>query len=78
MMIEVSMAIVQDPAVLSEKSLREQLRAELIAFEQIYGIDSETFYRQYEAGKLGDSMDFVEWSSTVEMLNSLKSRENSE
>jgi hypothetical protein len=72
------MAIVQDPAVLSEKSLREQLRAELIAFEQIYGIDSETFYRQYEAGKLGDSMDFVEWSSTVEMLNSLKSRENSE
>ena len=72
------MAIVQDPAVLSEKSLRERLRAELIAFEQIYGIDSETFYRQYEAGKLGDSMDFVEWSSTVEMLNSLKSRENSE
>jgi hypothetical protein len=72
------MAIVQDPAVLSEKSLREQLRAELIAFEQIYGIDSETFYRQYEAGKLGDSMDFVEWSSTVEMLNSIKSRENSE
>ncbi len=72
------MAIVQDPAVLSEKSLREQLRAELSAFEQIYGIDSETFYHRYEAGKLGDPMDFFEWSSTVEMLNSFKSRENSE
>jgi hypothetical protein len=26
------------------------------------------FYTRYENGEMGDSMDFVEWSSTIEML----------
>ncbi len=66
------MSIVQDSTVLRGKLLREQLRADLLAFEQMYGIDSDTFYRQYEEGKLGDAVDFVEWSSTVEMMNNIE------
>ena len=65
------MSIVQDPTVLRGTLLRDQLRADLAGFEQMYGIDSDTFYRQYEEGKLGDAVDFVEWSSTVEMLNNI-------
>ncbi len=66
------MPIVQDPNILRDNPLREQLRADLAGFEEIYGIDSATFYRQYEDGKLGDAVDFVEWSSTVEMLNRIE------
>ena len=50
------------------EQMQDQLHADLIGFEQVYGIDSDTFYRQYEEGKLGDAVDFVEWSSTVEMM----------
>lgn len=66
------MAIVQNPNILRGTLLREQLRADLAGFEEMYGMDSDTFYRQYEEGKLGDAVDFVEWSSTVEMMNNIK------
>ena len=66
------MSNVQNPSNSRDTALREQLRSDLIAFQQKYGIDSATFYLQYEDGKLGDAVDFVEWSSTVEMLNRIE------
>lgn len=66
------MSIVQNPNISPGKLLQDQLRADLNWFEQVYGIDSDTFYRQYEEGKLGDAVDFVEWSSTVEMMNNIQ------
>lgn len=66
------MSIVQNPTPLRGKTIREQLRADLTAFEQRYGMDSDIFYSQYENGKLGDAVDFMEWSSTVEMLNRIE------
>ena len=42
-----------------ERDLRE--------FEKLYGMDSATFYRRFEAGELGDAMDFFEWSGLYEL-----------
>lgn len=34
---------------------------DLRTFEERYHLDSATFFQQFEAGKLGDAMDFFEW-----------------
>ncbi|MBX3053823.1 MAG: hypothetical protein KF753_20255 [Caldilineaceae bacterium] len=52
--------------------MQEELNSELADFEQSYGIESEAFYRRYEAGEMGDATDFIEWSSTVEMVNNIE------
>ena len=38
-------------------------------FEEKYQISSKDFYRQFQAGDLGDSADFFEWNTYCEMLN---------
>jgi hypothetical protein len=47
-----------------------ELRGRLEAFEQQYQLVSDEFYRQYEAGLLGDSADFLEWSAFYDMWRS--------
>ena len=47
-----------------------ELQQRLRAFEQQYQLATEEFYRQYEAGQLGDSADFMEWSSFYDMWRS--------
>lgn len=47
-----------------------ELQQRLRAFEQQYQLKTEEFYRQYEAGQLGDSADFMEWSSFYDMWRS--------
>ena len=44
-----------------------ELDQRLAAFEQQYQLTSAAFYAQYEAGQLGDSADFMEWSSFCDM-----------
>jgi hypothetical protein len=39
--------------------------------EEKYRMNSEEFYRGYEAGTLNEHMDYVEWSATVDMLAAL-------
>lgn len=50
------------------RKLKNRLTAQLAEFEDHYELNSENFYARYEKGEMGDSMDFVEWSATVEML----------
>jgi hypothetical protein len=45
----------------------ERYERDLREFEKRYGMDSATFYRQFEAGELGDAMDFFEWSGLYEL-----------
>lgn len=45
------------------------LEARLKRFEEKYQIASKDFYRQFQAGELGDSADFFEWNTYYEMLN---------
>lgn len=39
----------------------------LAVFETRYQMPSETFYARFDAGELGDAMDFFEWSGLYEL-----------
>jgi len=43
------------------------VESSLKKFEGRYQIASEQFYRRFQAGELGDSMDFFEWNTFYEM-----------
>lgn len=57
---------------IQKNSLQNQLAdldRRLKTFEQKYQMPSESFYQQFQAGELGDSMDFFEWNTYYEMRN---------
>jgi hypothetical protein len=55
-------------AALSEHRLcLERYERDLRRFEERYDMDSATFYRRFEAGELGDAMDFFEWAGLYEL-----------
>lgn len=49
----------------------KRYEADLHEFETRYGMDSATFYRRFEAGGLGDAMDFCEWAGLLELRQDL-------
>ena len=49
----------------------EQYAHDLRAFEARYGMDSTMFYQRFEAGELGDAMDFFEWAGLYELRQDL-------
>jgi len=55
-------------ATLSRHRLRlDRYERDLRDFEKRYDMESETFYQRFEAGELGDGMDFFEWSGLYEL-----------
>ncbi|MBF0412675.1 MAG: hypothetical protein HQK70_08185 [Desulfamplus sp.] len=52
--------------------LKARLINDISEFEKQYVLKSDDFYQKYEKGMLADSMDFVEWAATVEMLENVK------
>jgi hypothetical protein len=50
------------------RELTKHLAVQLAEFEEHYALKSADFNTRYENGEMGDSMDFVEWSSTIELL----------
>ena len=54
--------------------LKQRLLKQKTEFEKRYGLDSEEFYRRYEKGMMGDDMDYVEWSATVDMIAGIEKR----
>jgi hypothetical protein len=52
----------------------EELRADLLAFETRFGMESEEFYSRFEAGEMGDDADFIEWASFYDMYRNAQSR----
>jgi hypothetical protein len=55
--------------------IRQKLLQLIAKFEEKYGMNSEEFNRRYEAGTLGDDMDYVEWSATLDMLAGIEEKE---
>lgn len=58
---------------------RDQMRTQLTriqqrlaTFEKEYGWSTPEFYERFEAGDLGDKVDFFEWSSSWEMVQELQ------
>ena len=54
------------------RRLTKRLSTQIMKFEEQYALQSTEFHKRYEHGEMGDSMDFVEWSATVEMLANAK------
>ncbi len=52
----------------------EELHADLLRFEDRFGMKSEEFYNRFEAGEMGDDTDFIEWASFFDMYRHAKSR----
>jgi hypothetical protein len=54
-----------------EASISHQLadlEHRLRRFEEKYHMPSETFHQRFQAGELGDAIDFFEWNTYYEML----------
>lgn len=49
----------------------KRLDKELKKFERKYKKTSSAFLNEFNMGKLGDQMDFIEWSSLYQMRNRL-------
>ena len=57
---------------LSQHRLRlKRYEQDLREFEERYGMESATFYRRFEAGELGDAMDFFEWAGLYELCQDI-------
>ena len=55
---------IQKSSILKQVS---DLEIRLKRFEEKYHMLSESFYQHFQAGELGDSMDFFEWNTYYEM-----------
>ena len=43
-------------------------------FEKRHGMESAAFYERFEAGELGDAMDFFEWAGLYELCQNLREK----
>lgn len=60
---------------LSQHRLRlEKYDRDLREFEQRYKMESSIFYQRFEAGELGDEVDFFEWSSLYELRQDIREK----
>ena len=44
----------------------------LQAFEKQYGFTSEEFAQRFETGKIGESLDYIEWAGEIETYRRLE------
>ena len=52
----------------------ERYERDLRGFEQHHGLPSAEFYEQFEAGQLGDDVDFFEWAGLYELWRILQQK----
>ncbi len=52
------------------------LENELKVFEKKYKMETKKFFEDFEKGELGDSTDFVEWSSLYKIYQRITERKN--
>ena len=51
-----------------------QLQADLAEWEQHYRLSSDEFYQRFQAGQMGDDMDYAEWALLMQMADNLEKR----
>ncbi len=52
----------------------QRLRERLSAYEEQYHLSSQEFYQRFQAGELGDEMEYVEWSVFWDMYQAAERR----
>lgn len=50
----------------------KKTRKNLSSYEDKFKMDSETFYKKYSFGEMGDNMEYIEWAGEIETLKKLK------
>ena len=50
----------------------EATEVELAEFERRHGLATDEFFRQWQAGKAGDSVDYSEWAALAQMRTRLR------
>jgi hypothetical protein len=51
-----------------------KIESEIARFEEQHSLNSEEFYREYQAGRMGDSAEFVEWNVFCKMRQRIEAR----
>lgn len=54
--------------------LLTRLQNQLTNFEKQYSMNSHDFSKIFESGELGDNIDYVEWSATLDMYKNTENR----
>jgi uncharacterized protein with HEPN domain len=49
-----------------------RINDQIAAFEAKYTMTSENFRSRYDAGSIGDDMDFIEWAATLDMREKIQ------
>ena len=58
--------------VINQYQLRlERYARDLKDYEEKYGMDTPSFHERFDAGKLGDSLDFFEWDGLYDLHRDL-------
>ena len=52
----------------------ERTSQRLHTFEEQYGLSSEEFERRYEAGRVKESLDFIEWAGEIKTHHLLQAQ----
>jgi hypothetical protein len=52
----------------------EATEKDLQEFEQRYQMPTDEFFAKWQAGQMGDEMDFVEWASLAQMAQRIRER----
>jgi len=50
------------------------MQIDLDHYEKLYNMSSESFFKQFESGQLGDGKDFIIWSGIFEMQMNCKQK----
>ncbi|MCK5381744.1 MAG: hypothetical protein KAJ81_09750 [Candidatus Latescibacteria bacterium] len=56
-----------------DRELKE-IEGDLRRFEQQYDLSTAAFLEEFQAGRMGDDMDFLEWASLHRMKNRIQAR----
>jgi len=54
----------------------DEIQRVMADYERQYGMKSAEFFKQFDAGQLGDRMDYVEWSGLYQMAGHLQKQVN--
>lgn len=65
-----------DVVISQYRNRLKRYERDLHEFEERYKLDSTKFYQRFEAGEMGDAMDFFEWAGLYELYQAIQGKVN--
>lgn len=60
--------------VARDEAVLRDLERDLCELEKQYGMSSEEFFQRWQAGKMADTADFMDWNALYRMANEVRTR----